>query len=430
MRAYCIRPFHAARAVSTLLAVALTGALLSLPVVVSTAGPAAASPGAMDSAGPLTHIGITPDLNCAANHTGDTSGEFYGNTACGTLLAVGGVLYGPATIPAGGSAAPRTALTPVSQSAVTGSGTAADPYRSVTVADAGTSGMRVTQTDTYVVGQESWQTDVLLSNSSGTSKAVLLYRAFDCFRQNSDIGYGYSDLGSGSVACQTNQNQPSPFLEISPITSGSHFYEAGYDQVWAKIGGQLAFDDTCRCTENIDNGAGLSWNLTVAAGGSATRSERIVISLGTPVGSPLQASESFGGGGLSGNSTHCNTSRPVDCADGNFWHTFQDVTIPGRGPALDLSRTYNAMEASTDGPFGFGWRSTYTASLTIDGASNVTIHQENGSTATFAPDGTGGYSAPPRVFATLVHNGDGSWTFTRRARQIFVFDASGKFTAE
>ena len=87
------------------------------------------------SAGPLTRIEITNDLNCAVDHTGDSAPEFYGDTACGTLVAVGGTLYGPADIPAGESASPRTPFTPVSQTGVLGAGTVGDPYRIVTVVD-------------------------------------------------------------------------------------------------------------------------------------------------------------------------------------------------------------------------------------------------------------------------------------------------------
>lgn len=47
------------------------------------------------SPGPLSSITISPDLNCAVNHVADTVGEFYGDTACATLLAANGVLYGP-----------------------------------------------------------------------------------------------------------------------------------------------------------------------------------------------------------------------------------------------------------------------------------------------------------------------------------------------
>src|SRR4051812_17993447 len=48
-----------------------------------------------DVVGPLTHIVISPDLNCAVNHVADSVGEFFNDTACGTFLVVNGTLYGP-----------------------------------------------------------------------------------------------------------------------------------------------------------------------------------------------------------------------------------------------------------------------------------------------------------------------------------------------
>lgn len=185
---------------------------------------------------------------------------------------VNGTLFGPASIPAGSSASPRTAFTSVSQSLTTGSGTTADPYTIVTVVDAGSTGVRLTQTDSYVVGQESWRTDVEIANTTATDASVRLYRAFDCYRADSDFGYGYADLASGTVACQSQQSDPTPLLQIAPITPGSRFYEAFYDQIWAKIGAQEAFPDTCRCDEHIDNGAGLSWDVSVPAGATEVRS--------------------------------------------------------------------------------------------------------------------------------------------------------------
>ncbi|MEW6155330.1 MAG: LamG-like jellyroll fold domain-containing protein, partial [Actinomycetota bacterium] len=48
------------------------------------------------------------------------------------------------------------------------------------------------------------------------------------------------------------------------------------------------------------------------------------------------------------------THFPVNTATGNFWHTFTDLTIPGRGVPLRLQRTYNSDLAAVDGPFGKG----------------------------------------------------------------------------
>lgn len=121
---------------------------------------------------------------------------------------------------------------------------------------------------------------------------------------------------------------------------------------------------------------------------------------------------------------------PVDAPTGNFWHTFDDLSVPGRGMPLDLTRTYNSMSAATDGPFGFGWSFPYGMSLSFPDATHVVVNQGNGSQVTFTEQSGGTYTAPPRVTATLEHNEDGSWTFVRRHRDTFSFDSSGKLTQE
>src|SRR5205814_5063467 len=89
------------------------------------------------SSGPLTRVEISNDLSCAIDHAGDVQPEFYGDRGCGTLVAVGGTLYRANDLASADLASPFTPLTPVSQTPVTGSGSATDPYRIVTVVDVG-----------------------------------------------------------------------------------------------------------------------------------------------------------------------------------------------------------------------------------------------------------------------------------------------------
>ena len=238
--------------------------LIALSVVALGAPPALAIP--INSSGPLTTVDVSTDLNCAVNHSGDAAGEFYGDTACGTLLASGGTLYGPADIPAGDDASPRTAFTPVSQSAVTGSGTGADPFTVVTAVSLGTSPLRITETDSYVTGEESYRTDVTVTNIGDLAASAILYRAGDCFLQNSDAGFGSADTSAGAVSCVVDDGGvPGTRIEQwFPLSAGSHYIEDFYSNVWAAIGTQTPFTDSCnQCANSVDNGAGLSWSLTI-----------------------------------------------------------------------------------------------------------------------------------------------------------------------
>ncbi|WP_370327489.1 cell wall-binding repeat-containing protein [Euzebya sp.] len=225
--------------------------------------------------GALTEIEISDVLNCAVRHIADDQGEFYGDTACATLIATAGTLFGPADIPAGSAAGPRTTFTPVSQSAVSGSGTQGDPHRITTTVDLPGTTLRITQVDSYVAGEESYRTDVTVENVGDLGADGILYRAGDCYLQDSDDGYGRQGPG-GAIACvavDADGTGPGDRVEQwLPLTPGSHSYEAGYSEVWARIGAQQPFDDTCRCDEQIDNGAGLSWSFSLAPSAAATYS--------------------------------------------------------------------------------------------------------------------------------------------------------------
>lgn len=124
---------------------------------------------------------------------------------------------------------------------------------------------------------------------------------------------------------------------------------------------------------------------------------------------------------------------PVDLATGDFWQTATDLSVPGRGIPLALSRSYDAFDASqgsSPGPLGYGWALSYGMALKAnDATGDVTITQENGSQIVFAQNGSGGYVADRRVLGTLTQNSDGSWTLTRRARQKFVFNPAGQLSS-
>lgn len=346
--------------------------LASAGLVFTTAGPASAA--TISSAGPLTSITISPDLNCAVNHVGDSQGEFFGDTACGTFLAVAGAVYGPATIPAG-SGNP-VAFTPVSQN-TSGSGTAADPFTIVTVVDAGTTGVRLSQTDSYVVGQESYRTDVTVTNTTTAAVSAVLYKAGDCYLQDSDDGFGSFDAGTGAVSCvgierDPDTNVPSPGSRIEqfyPLSAGSSYLLDYYGSVWSAVDTGQPFPNSCNgCATVQDNGAGLSWSLALAAGASATRSHLTTFS---PLGiAPLntsktadQASTPAGGSNGYTITVHNPNSSPV--------------TLSGITDALPAGFAYTSGSttgATTANPAVSGQQLAWTGPFTVPAAGNVSIH--------------------------------------------------------
>jgi RHS repeat-associated protein len=181
-------------------------------------------------------------------------------------------------------------------------------------------------------------------------------------------------------------------------------------------------------------------SFNVLGGGGSTGPGSLTVTpagVGEPVGgAPTRAEQAAGDHNPSEFCLICFMGKlisfflPVDAPTGNFWHSFTDISVPGRGVALDLTRTYNSDGGTTDGPFGFGWSFPYGMSLSFPDATHVVVNQENGSQVTFTEGSGGTYTAPPRVTAALAHNGDGSWTFVRRHKDTFSFDSSGRLTQE
>jgi RHS repeat-associated protein len=157
---------------------------------------------------------------------------------------------------------------------------------------------------------------------------------------------------------------------------------------------------------------------------------------GQPIGGPPTVQDAPKGSNPAWVNCGCvrrTAGDPVDTATGYFGESFTDLTTPGRGAALNISRTYNAALAdpagpnatlATDGAFGHGWSFGYALTATTNATSGaVVIGQEDGSQVTFTA--TGGTYAPssPRFDATLTAAG-GTYTFTRRGTDVFVFDAA------
>jgi hypothetical protein len=215
------------------------------------------------SAGPLTRIIVSADLSCQVAHREDAQFEFFPSESelgdCGTYLATGGTIHGPA-----GGSATSIPWEPVSQTPVSGAGTAADPLRVVTTVEIAAAGLRLQQTDSYVVGSQSYRTDVQVTNTSNAIQTGAVYRAGDCYLQGDDAGFARVD--GGAPACIVDPALGQRIEQWTPITAGSHYYAGFYTSVWALIGGQEQFPDQCECAEQFafDNGAGLSWPLNVA----------------------------------------------------------------------------------------------------------------------------------------------------------------------
>jgi RHS repeat-associated protein len=126
----------------------------------------------------------------------------------------------------------------------------------------------------------------------------------------------------------------------------------------------------------------------------------------------------------------CMRRDPVNCATGNLYETYTDLSVPGLNGGLTLTRSYNsqaAASASSPGPLGYGWTFQFAASLSVDpNSKHVTVTNANGATVAFTPTTGGNYTAAPWVQAKLVLNGEGDYLYTLPDQRVLTFNGSGQ----
>ena len=141
-------------------------------------------------------------------------------------------------------------------------------------------------------------------------------------------------------------------------------------------------------------------------------------------------SSAYGSSSATSHSTGCVRADPVNCASGDFWQAFTDASISGRGPGLDLTRTYNDLQASSQGLFGNGWSSSYDQRLVLGAVDgSILVRLADGSEMIAEPNGSGGYTLPPSTDDSLTVNGDGSYTLTEKATEFLTFSSTGSLTS-
>ena len=124
---------------------------------------------------------------------------------------------------------------------------------------------------------------------------------------------------------------------------------------------------------------------------------------------------------------------PINLANGDTFITQSDLSVPGLGGGLNLSRTWHSQfpfgeVIAASGMFGPNWRSTYEESLTVD-AGLVKYVRGNGGVWTFGLTST----TPPYSYALMAPaNGnltlsyDGTyWTLAFITGEKRVFNTAG-----
>ena len=146
-----------------------------------------------------------------------------------------------------------------------------------------------------------------------------------------------------------------------------------------------------------------------------------------PFGRPDAGSVS--GGGSPGNSVDVpdGTTRSVsNTANGNRLTSVNLFRFGVRGGmTLDFTLNHNSQYGYND-ELGVGW--TWTYDLYINENSGVaTVHWGDGLAIPYTWNGTS-WDAPAGIFDTLVKNGGGDWTLTKKNQTVYEYNSAGFVT--
>jgi YD repeat-containing protein len=133
-------------------------------------------------------------------------------------------------------------------------------------------------------------------------------------------------------------------------------------------------------------------------------------------------------------SSPAECGSPINLANGNTYIKESDISIPGLGGGLSLSRIWNSqlppMQNSYPFIFGSGWRSNYEERLIfVSGDAYVKYLRASGSVWSLAPVSLGSPSvykvaAPASDTTTTITNGTPSWTLTVKSGEKRLFDST------
>jgi RHS repeat-associated protein len=133
---------------------------------------------------------------------------------------------------------------------------------------------------------------------------------------------------------------------------------------WPAMFTPVAYDAAADAADNFTASNGLTGQPYILLGAPVS-SAALVQSTGgmTPTGTTVH-----GGNPVAPGVQHATAGNGVDTENGDFSLSATDLSIPGFGPALDFTRTYDAQQAQqqtvagSPGPMGYGWTDNWATS--------------------------------------------------------------------
>lgn len=117
----------------------------------------------------------------------------------------------------------------------------------------------------------------------------------------------------------------------------------------------------------------------------------------------------------------------VNATNGNFLFSETDFELEGRGPSINISRTFNSQNDQV-GLFGKGWTSTLETRVAEQSNGDVMLFESDNKTQLFMKTGTT-YEAPAGVYSELTKTATG-FLMVEQDKSEVAFNAAGQLLTE
>ncbi|MBA3926359.1 DNRLRE domain-containing protein [Listeria rustica] len=117
----------------------------------------------------------------------------------------------------------------------------------------------------------------------------------------------------------------------------------------------------------------------------------------------------------------------VNATNGNFLFSETDFELEGRGPSINISRTFNSQNDQV-GLFGKGWTSTLETRVVEQANGDVMLYESDNKTQLFMKTGTT-YEAPAGVYSELTKTATG-FLMVEQDKSEVAFNATGQLLSE
>ena len=119
----------------------------------------------------------------------------------------------------------------------------------------------------------------------------------------------------------------------------------------------------------------------------------------------------------------------VNTLSGSYAASVSDISLPGYGVPLDFTRCYSSAFSGVNGPLGYGWKSSWGASLQFDQSGDALFTSESGQQISFTHHSDGSFSSS-FALSTLTYLQNGTYQLARPDQVSYVFNSNGQPISE